>query len=137
MIAPTLTHLYLTIIFVIAFLTSPSVSYECIEPTDSLGIKFERTNCTRNSSAQSKLIVSYGLNTTYEVIPATQTNAFELDFTCDPTIEASKCQKAKQAFIQAGEFLTAVFKFPNPIKVLAEFADLCATQSCTNGIIRE
>src|SRR6185312_2577476 len=103
MIAPTLTHLYLTIIFVIAFLTSPSVSYECIEPTDSLGIKFVKTNCT-NSSAQSKLIVSYGLNTTYEVIPATQTNAFELDFTCDPTIDASRCQKAKQAFIQAGEF---------------------------------
>jgi hypothetical protein len=129
MIAPTLTHLYLTIIFVITFLISPSVSYECFELEDLLSEKYVRTNCTRNSSAKSKLISSHGQNTSYEIIPTTPTNVFELDFTCESTIDAAKCEKVKQGFLQAGKFLTAVFTFPYPIKVFAQFVDLPGSKS--------
>ncbi|CAG8584709.1 2032_t:CDS:2, partial [Paraglomus occultum] len=42
-------------------------------------------------------------------------------------MDAQTCNKARQSFIDAGALLSKIFKFPQKITVVAEFADLCKT----------
>ena len=133
MIASIRSCLYL-VLFVIVFLTSPSASYECFDPISP----FETLNlrkCGPASDAYSKLFSeSHIRNWNYTNTNATADNAFELSFTCDPTMDAKICQKAHDAFVDAGALLSKVFKFPQKITVAAEFADLCKLNGgCSPG----
>ena len=125
MIASIRSCLYLVVLFVIVFLTSPSTSYECFDPTSV----FEPSNlrkCGPASDAYSKLFSeSHFRNWNYTNTNATADNAFELSFTCDPTMDDKICRKAHDAFVGAGALLSKVFKFPQKITVAAEFVDLC------------
>src|SRR6185312_1766946 len=127
MIASIRSCLYLVVLLVIVFLTSPSESYECFDPKNP----FEPSNlkeCSSESDAYSKLFYgSQFRNWNHNNTNATDSNAFELSFVCDPTMSAQTCQKAQNSFVTAGALLSKIFKFPQKITVAAEFADLCKT----------
>jgi len=132
MIASSRSCLCLVVLLVIVFLTSPSASYECFDPKSP----FEATNlkaCSAQSDAYSKLTSGQQFrNWDYTNHNATKNNAFELSFACDPTMDKQTCNKARQGFIEAGALLSKIYKFPQKIKVAAEFADLCKTEGgCT------
>lgn len=128
--------LYPVVLLVIVFLTSPSESYECFDPKNP----FEPSNlkeCSSESDAYSKLFYgSQFRNWNYTNTNATDNNAFELSFTCDPTMDAQTCQKAHNSFVTAGALLSKIFNFTQKITVAAEFADLCKTLGgCSSSTI--
>ena len=124
MISSTRSYLYLVVVFVIVFLTSPSASYECFDPINPFEISNLR-ECSPKSDSYSKLSSGQQFrNWNYTNTNATDDNAFELSFTCDPTMDAKICQKAHDAFVDAGALLSKVFKFPQKITVAAEFTKL-------------
>ena len=125
MIASTRSCLYLVVLFFIVFPTSLSASLECFEQI-SLFESSTLIKCDPKSDAYSKLFSeSQFRNWNYINVNATADNAFELSFTCDPTMDDKICRKAHDAFVGAGALLSKVFKFPQKITVAAEFADLC------------
>ncbi|CAG8656238.1 5610_t:CDS:2, partial [Paraglomus brasilianum] len=127
MIASFRSCLYLVVLLVIVLLTSPSESYECFDPKSSFEISNLR-KCSPESDAYSKLFYgSQFRNWNYTNTNATDNNAFELSFTCDPTMDAQTCQKAHDSFVTAGALLSKIFNFTQKITVAAEFADLCKT----------
>ena len=127
MISSTRSCLYLVVVFVIVFLTSPSASYECFDPINPFEISNLR-ECSPKSDSYSKLSSGQQFrNWNYTNTNATDDNAFELSFTCDPTMDDKTCQKAHDSFVKAGKLLSKVFKFPQKVTVAAEFADLCKT----------
>ena len=129
MIASTRSSLYFVVLLVVVFLTSPSASYECFDPKSP----FEISNlevCSPQSDAYSKLTSEQQFrNWEYTNFNATNVNdnAFELSFTCDPTVDTQTCDKARQSFIDAGALLSKIYKFPQKITVAAEFVNLCKT----------
>ena len=135
MIAPIRSRLYLVVLFVIVFLTSPSsASIECFDVENPFKIS-SLSKCNPESDAFSKLSSGSAFKSfNYVNTNATDDNAFELSFTCDPTMDAQICQKAHDCFVKAGALLSKVFKFPQKITVAAEFADLCKLNGgCSPG----
>ena len=133
MISSIRSCLYLVVLFVIVFLTSPSASYECFEPPSPFEIS-NLKKCDPKSDAYSKLFSGPQFrNWDYTNTNATADNAFELSFTCDPTMDDKTCQKAQSAFVSAGTLLTKIFKFPQKVTVAAEFTDLCTPNGGCDG----
>ncbi|CAG8614272.1 3047_t:CDS:2 [Paraglomus occultum] len=127
MIASSCSCLCLVVLLVVVLLASPSASYECFEPESALDIT-KLNICNDENNAYSKLTT--GPQIGYIKNQATKNNAFELSFTCDPTMDKRTCNKARKAFIKAGALLSKIYKFPQKITVAAEFADLCGASGC-------
>src|SRR5690242_3991439 len=101
MIASSRSCLCLVVLLVVALLASPSASFECFEPISSLEAT-ELRPCIPGADAYSKLTsgLQFG-ESNYTENLATNKNAFEVSFTCDPTLSKRTCNKARQAFIKA------------------------------------
>jgi hypothetical protein len=94
----------------------------CIQHSDPLHpSRYTISNCTSGQSSNSKDL-SYNRR---DELSFNGTNMFHISFSCFGT-DSLTCGRAKNAFIKAGEIISSVIRFRQPVTVNATFLPFCS-----------
>ncbi|CAG8623439.1 5299_t:CDS:2 [Acaulospora morrowiae] len=106
-------------ITIIGFISKQIIALDCRDYTDPLSYKSTKVKCDIVKNEDYDKITA---NSTEFLSPS---EAFVIDFTCGSS-DTTLCEKAKNAFISAGQRIASVIRFNTPIRVNASFAALSA-----------